>query len=351
MVQSYEAALPVFYAEGRLADYELDPAADILRISRSIQYRTTVYQDGADWLRIGGLSLRLDATQMRWLPGIGWMQSDRDHILTVTTDAGHKLWRGYATGVKMTGDAGADWTFASEYGRLDDISIAGDPDEARAAVPAQEILDEARAQLPIFPAVDAQGWFDVYRPEENASARDYLASLLAAQGKILVFDSSADLEVRDIAARPADDPLTVRDDDLTKCRVVDDKAYMYNTVSYAPHNGERTVYTGPADAYVYPGNFLHRYGRREIGMNLEHLSAADARRAAQAQQSRLIRPRRRAVVELPDPGRQVLLLDPVRLELDFLLHTAQPLWGDFLVSAVKINTATDTIELELEEIL
>ena len=354
-VHSYDAQSPIFYTEGQLADYPLDPTLDILNVSRSIFYRTTVYQGGSDFFRAGALSLRLDATQLRWMPGIGYMQSDRDHIVTVTTDLGHKLWRGYASEVKLTQDAGADWKFTSEYNRLNDVSIMGDSRDTRGAVPAQEILDEVRGQLPIFPQVDATGWFDVYRPTDNTSARDYVAKLLAAQGKILVFDDEARLEVRDIAPRQAafDSAvgLTIRDADLIKCQVLDDKRYMFNVVDYTPFGGEQTIFTGELETYTFPGNHIFRYGRRQIGMDFDHLGAGDARLAAEQWQGRLIRPKRRVTIELADPQRQILLLDRIRLELDNVLTTPQPLWGDFVVSAIKINTAKDTVEIESEEIL
>ena len=64
-----------------------------------------------------------------------------------------------------------------------------------------------------------------------------------------------------------------------------------------------------------------------------------------------MRPRRRVVIGIPDPDRFVLLLERVRLELDDIADIRAPLWGDFIVSGVKINVVTDSIELELEEIL
>ena len=206
IVKGYDARTPIFYTSGDLADYVLDPLTDILSISRSVQYRTTVYQAKADFFRIGSITLRLDASRLRWIPLVGWLQSDRDHILTVTTDNDHILWKGYATEVKTTPDAGAEWQFTNLYNRLDDVQIAGDDDDTRSAIPAQDIVDEVRDQLPIFPTVDASSWFDVFRPAENASARDYLANMLAAQGQILVFDANGDLEVRAIEPRTSTFP-------------------------------------------------------------------------------------------------------------------------------------------------
>ena len=354
IVKGYDARTPIFYTSGELSDYVLDPLTDILSISRSVQYRTTVYQAKADFFRIGSITLRLDASRLRWIPLVGWMQSDRDHILTVTTDNDHILWKGYATEVKTTPDAGAEWRFTNLYNRLDDVQIAGDDDDTRSAIPAQDIIDEVRDQLPIFPVVDASTWFDVYRPQENTSARDYLANMLAAQGRILLFDGNGDLEVRAIEPRTATfltSGLTITHEDLISVRILDDKKYMYNTIRYEPFGVEDAkIYQGELESYQYPGNFLFRYGRREIDMDFSHLSVGNADFVAEQWQARLILPKKRALIELPDPNRQVLLLERIKLELDHVANVPIPIWGEFAVTSIKINLDKDTIELEAEEI-
>ena len=358
IVKSYEAQNPTFYESGNLADYELDPVEDILNVSTSIQSRTTVYQAQADFFRIGSIRLRLNASLSRWIPGSGWLQSDRDHILTVTTDTDDVIWRGYATEVKLTSAAGAEWKFTAIYNRLDDVQIAGDDDENRSAVAAQDILDELYGQLPdLWPVVDASGWFDVFRPDENTSARDYVSRLLTAQGKILVVDAMGDLEVRDIAPRTTTFDhaagLAIRaEDGLIRVRIDDEKKFMYNTITYSPHgrSGDPIVYQGELETYIEPGNFIYRYGRREIQMDFDHLSEADAATAAEAWQGRLIRPRPRATVELPNPERQILLLQRVQFQLDHIADVQIPFWIDAVVVAVKINVVADTVEIEAESL-
>ena len=195
-VRTYNGQLPVHYTTGELANYELIQDLDILSASRSIAYRTTVPQGRADFFRVGKLTIKLNASLARWIPGTGWLQSDRDHLLTVTTDAGDCVWQGYAVQVKWTREAAAEWTFASFYDRLDDIQIAGDDDDNRAPVAAQEIMDEVRGQLPnVWPDVDASGWRDVYRPDQDESARDYVGSMLLAEGQTLVPGLDCTLEV------------------------------------------------------------------------------------------------------------------------------------------------------------
>ena len=350
IVKGYDARTPIFYTSGELSDYVLDPLTDILSISRSVQYRTTVYQAKADFFRIGSITLRLDASRLRWIPLVGWLQSDRDHILTVTTDNDHILWKGYATEVKTTPDAGAEWQFTNLYNRLDDVQIAGDDDDTRSAIPAQDIIDEVRDQLPIFPVVDASTWFDVFRPAENTSARDYLANMLAAQGRILLFDGNGDLEVRALEPRTSTfltSGLTITHEDLIGVRVLDDKKYMYNTIRYEPFGADdEKIYHGNLQSYQYPGNFIFRYGRREIDMEFSHLSEANAELAAEQWQGRLIRPKKRVLIELPDPNRQILLLERIKLELDHVANVPIPVWGEYVVSSIRINLDKDTIELE-----
>ena len=134
-VRTYAGQRPIFYTSGDLHGYELDQTLDILSLSRSISFKTTVFQARADFFRVGKLTLRLNGALPQWSPGSGWLQSDRDHLISVTTDSADVLWRGYATGVKVTKDAGAEWTFSSLYDRLDDVQIAGDDDENRIAIP------------------------------------------------------------------------------------------------------------------------------------------------------------------------------------------------------------------------
>ena len=361
IVKGYDAREPIFYTSGELSDYVLDPLTDILSISRSVQYRTTVYQAKADFFRIGSITLRLDTSRLRWIPRVGWLQSDRDHILTVTTDNDHILWKGYATEVKTTPDAGAEWQFTNLYNRLDDVQIAGADDLMfRVSVPAQDIIDEVRDQLPIFPVVDASTWFDVFRPDDSTSARDYLANMLTAQGQILLYDGNGDLEVRAIEPRTStfqSGGLTITHNDLISVRILDDKKFMYNTIRYevkfqlAVDADTVKIYQGEPESYKYPGNFIFRYGRREISMDFLHLGEVNAAFAAEQWQGRLIRPKKRVLIELPAPNRQVLLLERIKLELDHVANVPIPLWGEYVVSSIRINLDKDTIELEAEEII
>ena len=353
-VKTYAGQRPIFYTSGDLHNYELDQTLDILSLSRSISFKTTVFQARSDFFRVGKLTLRLNAALPQWIPGSGWLQSDRDHLMSVTTDSADVLWRGYATSVKATKDAGAEWTFSSLYDRLDDVQIAGDDDETRAAIPAQDIMDEVADQLPdVWPTVDASAWADVFRPDQNTSARDFVAKILTAEGEILVPDANGELEVRAIGPRQATfDPaagLTIKSSDLLSLTVKDDKEFLYNTITYTPHGAEQTTYQGELDVYREPGNFIFRYGRRELQMDFDHLSQADAVFVAEEWQGRLLRPRRRCMVTLPNPDSQILLLDRVKLELDDVADIPIPLWGEFIVTGVKINTAAETVEIELED--
>lgn len=264
------------------------------------------------------------------------------------------MWRGYATGVKVTTDAGAEWIFSSLYDRLDDVQVAGDDDENRAAIPAQNIMDEVSRQLPdVWPTVDASAWAAVFRPPKNTSARDFVAKMLTAEGRILVPDANGELEVRTIGPRQDTfDPavgLTLKSSDLLSLTVKDDKEFLYNTITFTPHGADTTTYQGELELYREPGNFIHRYGRREIQMTFDHLSPADAVAVAEEWQGRLLRPRRRCTVKLQNPESQILLLDRVKLEFDDQADIPIPLWGEFIVSAVKINLAADTVEIELED--
>ena len=354
-VRTYAGQRPIFYTSGDLLhNYELDQTLDILSLSRSISFKTTVFQARADFFRVGKLTLRLNGALPQWIPGSGWLQSDRDHLISVTTDAADVLWRGYATGVKVTKDAGAEWTFTSFYDRLDDVQIAGDDDENRAAIPAQNIMDEVAEQLPdVWPTVDASTWADVFRPDQNTSARDFVSKMLTAEGEILVPDANGELEVRAIGARQDTfDPasgLTIKSSDLLSLTVKDDKEFLYNTVTYTPHGAEQATYQGELDVYREPGNFIFRYGRREIQMDFDHLSPAASAAVAEEWQGRLLRPRRRCMVKLPNPDSQILLLDRVKLELDDVADIPIPFWGEFIVTAVKINIPAETVELELED--
>ena len=354
VVKTYTGRKPIYYTSGDLADYELDQDRDILSRSSSIQFKTTVYQARADFFRVGKLTIRLNASLLRWIPRSGWLQSDRDHLLAVKTDdAASVIWKGYAVQVKYTKDAGAEWVFASLYDRLDDVQIEGDDDDMRAAIPAQDIIDEVREQLDIFPVVDASAYRDVFRPSRNTSARDFLPRLFNAEGRLIVPDADGDLEVREIAPRQATfDPatdLTIRSEDLLALKVQDDKEFMFNTITYQPHGGDELVYQGELETYQEPGNFIFRYGRREIKMDFEHLSAADALAVAEEWQGRLLRPKVRLIITIPNPARQVLLLDRVKLELDDVADIPIPLWGEFVVTAFKINLAADSVQLEIED--
>ena len=126
---------------------------------------------------------------------------------------------------------------------------------------------------------------------------------------------------------------------------------MYNTIHYQPFGGdEDKIYQGQLESYQFPGNHIFRYGRRQIDMVFSHLSEADAELAAQQWQGRLIKPKKRALIELPDPNRQVLLLERIKLELDHVANVPIPIWGEYVVSSIRINLDKDTIELEAEEI-
>ena len=202
-VRTYAGQRPIFYTSGSICMATRSTRLWISCLSPvPISFKTTVFQARADFFRVGKLTLRLNGSLPQWIPGSGWLQSDRDHLISVTTDSADVLWRGYATGVKVTKDAGAEWTFSSLYDRLDDVQIAGDDDETRAAIPAQNIMDEVAAQLPdVWPTVDASAWADVFRPDENTSARDFVAKMLTAEGEILVPDANGELEVRAIGPR------------------------------------------------------------------------------------------------------------------------------------------------------
>lgn len=355
IVKTYNGAVPVFYGTGILSDYELQPI-DLMQQSRAIQYSTNVYQARADFFRVGKLTLSLNAMLAKWVPRVGWLQYDKDHILTVTTDSGMIVWMGFATGVQHKGDASAEWAFSSMYDRLDDIEVRGDADPDREAVTAWSILAEVRAQLPdLWPAFDASSWRPVYRPTRDTSGRDYVAAMLTAEGHVLLPDAVGGLEIRPItprtAAFDAATDLIVRSEDLLSLRVLDDKQYMYNTVTFTAHDGEKMTYHGELEEYRPPGSYIYRWGRREVEMSLDHLSGEHGYAIADEWQERLVRPRRRVVIGIPDPDRFVLLLERVRLELDDIADIRAPLWGDFIVSGVKINVVTDSIELELEEIL
>ena len=139
--------------------------------------------------------------------------------------------------------------------------------------------------------------------------------------------------------------------DLMRLEVLDAKRFMYNTIGYRPYgsDGDGEIYHGDLSPFRAPGSYISRFGRRELEMDLSHLSEDDALQAAREWQGRLIQSRRRLMLELP--ASPVRLLDKVRLELDHVNDVRIPLWGDFLVVALKVDLVRDSLELEIEEIL
>ena len=359
-VSGYEGQQALFYESGDLSHYEV-LEQDLSSITRSIKYSVDPLQSRLAVVNIGRMSLEFDAAgDGRWFFG-SLFQYDRDHLIMIENTDGDVLWTGFCKKLTHTKKGTLRVDFNHVLDRLDDVYIDGDADENRVAVTVESIFEELRGKLSIWPAAadaDVSTWPDVYRPGEDRKARDYIGAILISQRHVVIHDSTGNLALRESVAKTAPDDFdtatqwVIKDENVITMQTRDDKEKMFNTIKYTPHNGQETVYTGSlSQPYLYPAYYFFRYGARELDVNLEHLSAADALTSAQNIQTARIAPVRRCDIDVEIPDIAVEVLDTVKLELNHQSDIQLPYWGYFMIRALAIDLTKQTMKLTLEEIV
>ena len=358
-VSGYEGQEALFYESGDLSHYEVFDQ-DLSSITRSIKYSVDPLQSRLAVVNIGKMSLEFNATgDGRWFFG-SLFQYDRDHLIMIENTDGDVLWTGFCKKLTHTKKGTLRVEFNHILDRLNDVYIDGDAYEDRTAVTVESIFEELRGKLSIWPSAadaDVSTWPDVYRPNEDRKARDYIGAILISQRHVVIHDSDGNLALRESVAKtaPADfDTATqwvIKDEDVISMQTRDDKEKMFNTIKYTPHNGREIVYTGSLlKPYEYPAYFFYRYGARELNVNLEHLSTIDALTSAQNIQQARIAPVRRCDIDVEIPDLPVEVLDTVKLELNHQSDILLPYWGYFMIRALAIDLTKQTMQLTLEEI-